>query len=119
MNGATIPGLNVELTYRHSMVPNDCNHKMTLFLVRGARRLRTFQFEIFPASRMSHKQDGTPIYGPHQHVGEKYEPIDGASILTCADYELWMREFFGRANIAFTGKYSPPEPLAGQLDLGI
>ena len=118
-NGATIPGINVELSYRHSNVANECNHKFTVFKVKGTRPLRAYQIEVYPPTRQSHRENGVAVFGPHQHIGEKYEPIAGVAALTCADYESWMQEYFGRANIKFAGNYSPPELHAGQLELGI
>jgi len=117
--GATIPGLTVELNYRHSNVANECNHKFTIFKLKGNRPLRAYQVEVYPASRQSHRENGVAVFGPHQHIGEQYEPINDVSALTCAEYAGWMRKFFGLANIKFTGTYSPPELHAGQLDLGI
>ncbi len=76
--------------------------------------------EVYPKERLSHRDEmGVAYFGPHQHIGERYESLLGLDNLTCADLEKWVREFLKRANISFTGKYEPPEQAAGQLDLGI
>lgn len=112
-SGATIPGLTVEFDFRHGMVATDCKFSFTLFSQHGNRRSRIYQIEVMPLDRRGHNGNSGGLYGPHQHFGERAEPLDIIG-LGCLDHERWLHEFFHRTNIGWGGTYLPPQ-LQGAL----
>lgn len=109
-DGATIPGLTVELDYSRSIVPGQYKFKLTLFVLRGTKKLRSLQVEVIPPERVKHRENGVPIAGPHEHVGEKGFPVDEEAISFGTDYQKWFQYFLKKANITYKGKYSEPDP---------
>lgn len=105
--GETIAEHMVDLTYRRSRYKDECKFLFTIYRL-VPRRTRLYQIEVVPPHQKSHGEGGKSLYGPHQHFGERYAPIEEAKTLGCADHEEWFKVFCKRANIGFSGKYAPP-----------
>lgn len=115
-DGATIPGVTVELRYRHGTVADECKYLFTLFLFRGNRE-RIYQLEVVPPHQRSHRHEGGEWwYGPHQHFGHRAEKLPDEVTVGCDDHENCFRVFLRLANIQFSGRYLPP---VAQLPLGL
>lgn len=109
-DGATIPGLTVELHYRRgSIAPDDCKYAFIIFLFKGGKKRRLYQIDVRPKDKSSHTGENGKWFGPHQHFGERAAPFKDDLGLDCPDHEKWFRFFLKLANIQFGGKYIPPE----------
>lgn len=117
-DGATIPGLTVELTYlRRGDFEFECNDRFTVFKLVTTKKQRAFQVEVCPADEQSHiEPDGTKYYGPHEHVGERYQALPENHRAAGCDHQAWFYTFLTRAAITFQGDYVHPQPQS-ELDL--
>lgn len=113
-NGATIPGLTMELAYRRGRIAEDCKYDFSIFSLRGNRKRRVYQINVVAPDRWAHIDGDGTWFGPHQHFGERAARIEPDPGLGCTDHEKWFRLFLKQANIQFSGKYLPAE-IQGRL----
>lgn len=107
-DGATIPGLLVELCVRRGSIGSDCRYDFGLFQVKGARRLRAYQINVRPWNRVSHIEQGAQWYGPHEHYGEAAAKLDSHIQFGCEHHLDWFELFLQRAKISYTGRRVAP-----------
>lgn len=106
--GKTIIEHTVELQHRTGRYQDECKYTFTIFRL-VPRKTRLYQIEVAPKDHKSHAEAGKGYYGPHQHFGDRYETLEESRDLGCKDFEDWFRVFLKRANIGFSGTYSPPD----------
>lgn len=107
-DGATIPGLTLEIKYRQGLVVDDCKYTFTLFQYKNKIRARVYQIEVVPPDQQSHTEPGQVLFGPHYHFGELYQVKELHEHLGCPDFEQWFSLFCERASIIFSGRVGHP-----------
>lgn len=112
--GASIPGLTVDICVRRGRYQEDCRYEFGVFKLKGGKRLRAYQINVRARDKVSHNSEEGPWFGAHQHYGDKAIKFDPELAITCGHHEGWFTEFLKRANIGHGGKYVPP-PLQQDL----
>jgi hypothetical protein len=106
--GVALAGMSCEMGFRLGVAPEDCRYSFTLFLRRLANKARVYQIEVCRPDRVSHREGGNQLMGPHQHFGERAEAIEPPPNLFCVDHQQWLHLFLQNANIGFGGQYRSP-----------
>ena len=103
--GIALPGLTVQFEVRAPVRTVDCLLLFTIFRSTKLARQRVYQLEVCPPGKRSHRgQDGSSLFGPHEHWGEAGFKLDSDG-LSCADWDACAAEFLRRmpiANLHFT-----------------
>lgn len=106
--GATIPGMTVEIEAKAPLLIDACRNTVSLFVLRRAVKWRVHQIEIQPSGKRSHNELGKTIYGPHEHRGDKAQPLHDTNV-SC---DTSLGDLFAllclRSNISFNGRVILP-----------
>lgn len=106
--GVALAGMSCEMGFRLGVAPEDCRYSFTLYVRRLTNKSRIYQIEVCRPDRISHREPGKLLMGPHQHFGDRAEEIEPAPNLCCADHEQWFHLFLRNANIGFGAEYRSP-----------
>lgn len=78
--GAILPGLTLQFEIKRPIVVDRCLYEFGLFLLEHGVRRRVYQLNVSPADKRSHNGPLGPMYGPHEHVGNRVLPIDDPDV---------------------------------------
>ena len=96
--GVAIPGLSVSLEVRAPLVAASCLYQFTLFKLLHGQRRRVYQLEVVPAHKLSHREPGVELYGPHEHVAEATQAVQDPAV-HCGDWAACYEWFRRRCNL--------------------
>jgi hypothetical protein len=94
--GAILPGLTLQLEIKRPVVVDRCLYEFGLFLLN-----------VSPADKRSHNGPLGPMYGPHEHVGNRVLPIDDPDV-ACGHPDVAFAYYCRRINLAFSGALNSP-----------
>ena len=102
----------VVFNQKSETIPGQCKYLYTVYTLVGATtKRRSFQVEVVPPDRIKHRENGVAVSGPHQHVAEKFFPVDDdARNLGCAHCLEWFNYFCRKTNISHEGGFFEPDP---------
>jgi hypothetical protein len=104
--GATIPGLTLQLEIKKAIVTTRYQYELGLFkLIKGVR-VRAYQLNVTPPDRRSHNGPEGRIYGPHQHFGTKH--VDAVADNGFEDFVRAFDFYCKTINLVFTGNLNSP-----------
>ncbi|AMO77520.1 hypothetical protein [Pseudomonas citronellolis] len=107
-DGATIPGVTIEIVLRTGVAADRCKYTFTMFRLSNQKQRRVYQLEVVPQDKRSH--NGPPrLYGPHEHYGDDGDVRPVQNDLCCTDYKLWLELFCSR--ICLTLETELPYPF--------
>ena len=96
-DGALIAGLTLQIEIKAPIIVQRCLCLFTLFSFSHGAKHRVYQLEVAPGNKRTHNSQDGALYGPHEHIGEIVEPVDG---LSCNDFEGACAYFAHRCSIA-------------------
>lgn len=105
--GAILPGLTLQLEIKRPIVVDRCLYELGLFLLEHGVRRRVYQLNVSPANKRSHNGPLGPMYGPHEHVGNRVYPIDDPDV-ACGRLDVAFDFFCRRINLTFSGILNSP-----------
>ena len=105
--GAILPGLTLQLEIKRPIVVDRCLYEFGLFLLEHGVRRRVYQLNVCPTDKRSHNGPLGPMYGPHEHVGNRVLPIDDPDV-ACGRPDVAFAFYFRRINLAFSGALNSP-----------
>lgn len=98
--GVTIPGLTLQIEIKAPVDSQRCLFLFSVMQLVQKKRVRTYQLEVAPITKRTHNGK-TPIYGPHEHVGDKNEPTPVVSPdVSCDNWSGCLQWFFNRVSVA-------------------
>lgn len=106
-SGAILPGLTLQLEIKRPIVVDRCLYEFGLFLLEHGVRRRVYQLNVSPADKRSHNGPLGPMYGPHEHVGNRVLPIDDPDV-ACGRSDVAFAYYCRRINLAFSGALNSP-----------
>lgn len=106
-SGAILPGLTLQLEMKRPIVVDRCLYEFGLFLLEHGVRRRVYQLNVSPADKRSHNGPLGPMYGPHEHVGNRVLPIDDPDV-ACGRPDVGFAYYCRRINLAFSGALNSP-----------
>jgi hypothetical protein len=106
-SGAILPGLTLQLEIKRPIVADRCLYEFGLFLLEYGVRRRVYQLNVSPADKRSHNGLLGPMYGPHEHVGNRVLPIDDPDV-ACGRPDVAFAHYCRRINLAFSGTLNSP-----------
>lgn len=95
--GALIAGLTLQIEIKAPIIVQSCLYLFTLFSFSHGAKHRVYQLEVAPSHKRTHNSPEGALYGPHEHIGEIVEPVDG---LSCSDFDGACAHFAHRCSIA-------------------
>ena len=98
--GATLPGLTIQLEVKASATTDRCLYFFSIMLRHGQTRHRIYQLEVCPSNKRSHNGPGLVLYGPHEHVGDLVPTAVQDPDVRCGEWSNGWRWFRGRCNLA-------------------
>ena len=105
--GAILPGLTLQFEIKRPIVVDRCLYEFGLFLLEHGVRRRVYQLNVSPADKRSHNSPLGPMYGPHEHVGDRVLPIDDPDV-ACGRPDAAFTYYCRRINLAFSGALNSP-----------
>jgi len=105
--GAILPGLTLQLEIKRPIVVDRCLYEFGLFLLEHGIRRRVYQLNVSPADKRSHNGPLGPMYGPHEHVGNRVLPIDDPDV-ACGHPDVTFAYYCRRINLVFSGALNSP-----------
>lgn len=105
--GAIIPGLTLQFEIKRPIIVDRCLYEFGLFLLEHGVRRRVYQLNVSPANKRSHNCPLGPIYGPHEHVGDRVLRIDDPDV-ACGRPDVAFTYYCHRINLAFSGAFNSP-----------
>lgn len=105
--GAILPGLTLQLEIKRPIVVDRCLYEFGLFLLDHGVRRRVYQLNVSPADKRSHIGPLGPMYGPHEHVGNRVLPIDDPDV-ACGHPDVAFAYYCRRINLVFSGSLNSP-----------
>lgn len=105
--GAILPGLTLQLEIKRPIVVDRCLYEFGLFLLEHGVRRRVYQLNVSPADKRSHNGPLGPIYGPHEHVGNRVLPIDDPDV-ACGRPDVAFAYYCRRISLVFSGAFNSP-----------
>lgn len=105
--GAILPGLTLQLEIKRPIVVDRCLYEFGLFLLEHGIRRRVYQLNVSPADKRSHNGPLGPMYGPHEHVGNRLLPIDDPDV-ACGHPDVAFAYYCHRINLVFSGALNSP-----------
>lgn len=85
----------------------------------AGRTLKVFMLEVYPWHKLSHRETGLEIYGPHVHLGDEREGRAIARPIQCdldpSMLERWIARFRRHARILDDQEAKIVSPFAGTL----
>jgi hypothetical protein len=98
-DGVFIPGLTLEIEVKATIVSPQCLFQFSLRQKRGKLKEVVYQLEVTPQDKRSHN-GLTPIYGPHEHIGDSEpRPVTSSSV-NCDDWDGCLAWFLGQINVS-------------------
>jgi len=98
-HGVYFAGLTVEIETKAPVVSAQCLMQFSLRQKTGKVREIVYQLEVTPADKRSHN-GRSPIYGPHEHVGDSEPTAINETGVNCSDWDSCLKWFANRANIS-------------------
>lgn len=105
--GAIIPGLSIQLEVKKAIVVDRCGYEMGLLKLVGKARRRVYQLAVTPPDKRSHNDVLGPIYGPHEHLGDRVIPVTDPRI-HCGELQAAFDRLCQQINLTYTGNGSMP-----------
>lgn len=105
--GAIIPGLSIQLEVKKAIVVDRCGYEMGLLKLVGKARRRVYQLAVTPPDKRSHNDVLGPIYGPHEHLGDRVIPVTDPRI-RCGVLRAAFDRLCQQINLTYTGNGSMP-----------
>ena len=105
--GAIIPGLSIQLEVKKAIVVDRCGYEMGLLKLVGKARRRAYQLAVTPPDKRSHNDVLGPIYGPHEHLGDRVIPVTDPRI-RCGELRAAFDRLCQQINLTYTGNGSMP-----------
>jgi hypothetical protein len=107
VTGAILPGLTLQFEIKRPVVVDRCWYELGLFQLEHRQRRRVYQLNVTPRDKRSHNSPAGPLYGPHEHVGDRVLPLTDAQ-LDCGKPGVAFVHFFRRITLSFTGDLCLP-----------
>lgn len=105
--GAILPGLTLQFEIKRPIVVDRCLYEFGLFLLEHGVRRRVYQLNVSPADKRSHNGPLGPMYGPHEHVGNRVLPIDDPDV-ACGRLDVAFAYYCRRISLVFSGALNSP-----------
>lgn len=105
--GAILPGLTLQFEIKRPIVVDRCLYEFGLFLLEHGVRRRVYQLNVSPTDKRSHNGPLGPMYGPHEHVGDRVLPIDDPDV-ACGRPDVAFAHYCRRINLVFSGTLNSP-----------
>lgn len=105
--GAILPGLTMQFEIKRPIVVDRCLYEFGLFLLEHGVRRRVYQLNVSPADKRSHNGPLGPMYGPHEHVGNRVLPIDDPNV-ACGRSDVAFAYYCRRITLVFSGALNSP-----------
>lgn len=105
--GAILPGLTLQFEIKRPIVVDRCLYEFGLFLLEHGIRRRVYQLNVSPPDKRSHNGPLGPMYGPHEHVGNRVLPIDDPDV-ACGHPDVAFSYYCRRINLVFSGAVNSP-----------
>lgn len=98
-HGVFLPGLTLELEVKASIVSHQCLFQFSIRQKKGKIKEIVYQLEVAPQAKRTHN-GLTPIYGPHEHVGDdEPSPIQESGV-NCNNWDGCLTWFLHRVSVA-------------------
>lgn len=102
-DGATIPGLTINIEYRVAIVVDRCNYEIGLFQLEQGHRKRVYQLHVSPIDKRSHREKNRDLYGPHEHIGKLVNEVRSPQV-QCGNLQAAFEYFCAQIKLNFTGQ---------------
>jgi hypothetical protein len=97
-HGVFLPGLTVEIEVKAPIVTAQCLIQFSLRQRTGKLREIVYQLEVCPRGKRSHN-GLTPIYGPHEHIGDDEPTGIPDLVVDCENWEGSFGWFLSRVKL--------------------
>ncbi len=96
--GITLPGYTLQIEIKAPVDASRCLFLFSIMRLHQKKRLRVYQLEVAPRSKRTHNGP-TPIYGPHEHVGDADPTPVTDSGVDCDNWTGALQWFFSRISV--------------------
>lgn len=97
-DGVYFPGLTLEIEVKAAIVSPQCLFQFSLRQKKGKLKEVVYQLEVAPQAKKTHN-GLTPIYGPHEHIGEDEPSLVNQRSVNCNDWNGCISWFLQRVNV--------------------
>jgi hypothetical protein len=97
--GVLYPALTIQIEVKAPIFVERCYYTFSLMLRRGRDRIRVYQLEVVPPSKISHR-GLIDIAGPHEHFGDEEEPSKISDpVVNCENWAACVGWFSNKINL--------------------
>lgn len=96
--GVTLPGYTLQIEVKAPVDAVRCLFLFSIMRLHQKKRYRVYQLEVAPRGKRTHNGP-TPIFGPHEHVGESEPSSVEDSGVDCDNWKGALQWFFTRISV--------------------